>query len=131
MQSYDTDVIQQNYKFLVRNIPTKEVVDQLYHIGVLSREDRSKILKEDVAKCSFQNTFKRFSQKEEPRDQLPRADSTRLGALARDTVKKNKRLLYILQRRGSEALSIFLNSLDPKLQKQLKTLENDISNITL
>ena len=45
--------------------------------------------------------------------------------------KPNRSLLYLLEKRGPNAFSVFLSSLTPEILHQLKTLENDISKLEI
>lgn len=45
--------------------------------------------------------------------------------------KPNRHLLFLLEKRGPYAFSEFLNSLNPLLLQNLKTLENDLSKLQI
>ena len=118
MLQSERDVIRQNYKFLVQHIPTLQVLHHLYQVGIFTTQDCNAVLGNKTGIDSS-------------RAQLPRADSTRSGAQARVTAKQNRVLLHILQRRGPNAFTQFINSLSPKILRQLKTLENKLSNLQI
>ena len=121
MHRCDKEVIRQNYSFLVKHIPTLKVLLHLYQVGIFTEKDCNTVLGNKT----------RTDSKQESRAQLPRADSTRSGARARVTAKQNKRLLYILERRGPYAITLFLNSLSSEILYQLKTLENNLSKLQI
>jgi len=118
----ETDIIRENYKFLIHHIPTKQVLARFLEAGVLVEKD-----------CIIILGYKSVdSTQKSPGNSCPRAVSNRSGVRAGVTAKKqNKRLLHILERKGPQALTYFLNSLDPLLHSHLKTLENDISRLEI
>ena len=120
----EKDIIRRNYKFLVNNIPTQQVLIRLLEAGVLVEKDCVIILGYNFSSVD--------STQKSPGSSCPRAVSNRSGARARVTANiQNKRLLHTLNKRGSEALTCFLNSLSPEILHQLQTLENDISRLQI
>jgi len=134
MPSSETDIIRQNYSLLSHHIPTIKVLSHLYRIGIFNEREAELVWKSKVGdkRCSYKNVFGVDSTDiKESRAQLPRADSTRSGAQARDTAKTNRILLHLLEKKGPHALAEFLSCLDEELLNQLKTLENQISKLQI